>query len=102
MQHKMSMGVDISSQLTDSHTADIEASKTIIKPKQTPLWVLGLRNFMNHWIVTTAMTIVTLFALFGDDIKVAYFEKPQDIWFDNITFACLILFSIEIFLNAIC
>lgn len=102
MQHRISMGIELSSALSMSNTEDIEASRTIIKPKQTPLWILSLRNFMNHWLVTTIMTIVTLFALFGDDIKLAYFEKPQDIWFDNITFACLILFSVEIALNAIC
>ena len=56
---------------------------------------------MNHWAVTTVMTIVTLFALFGDDIKLGFYTKEVDASFDNLTFVCLILFSIEITLNAI-
>ena len=56
---------------------------------------------MNHWTVTTVMTIVTLFALFGDDIKLAFYTKEVDDTFDDITFACLVLFTLEITLNAI-
>ena len=58
-------------------------------------------KFMNHWSVTTVMTIVTLFALFGDDIKLAFYTKEVDDTFDNIAFFCLIMFSVEITLNAI-
>ena len=56
---------------------------------------------MNHWSVTTVMTFVTLFALFGDDIKLAAFTKEVDEVYDNITFVCLILFTLEITFNAI-
>ena len=56
---------------------------------------------MNHWAVTTIMTLVTLFALFGDDIKLAFFTKEVDDVFDNLTFVCLIMFSVEITFNAI-
>jgi len=71
------------------------------KKKQRPYWVIKLGKFMNHWSVTTIMTLVTLFALFGDDIKLAFFTKEVDSTFDNMTFVCLILFSLEITLNAI-
>ena len=30
---------------------------------------------MNHWSVTLAMTLVTFYALFGDDLKIAVFTK---------------------------
>ena len=56
---------------------------------------------MNHWSVTTIMTLVTVFALFGDDIKLAFFTKEVDPAYDNITFVCLVLFSLEITFNAI-
>ena len=56
---------------------------------------------MNHWSVTTIMTIVTLFALFGDDIKLACFKKSADPVFDDIAFFCLVMFTAEITLNAI-
>lgn len=71
------------------------------KKKPRPLWVVKLGKFMNHWSVTTVMTIVTLFALFGDDIKLAFYTKEVDDTFDNIAFFCLIMFSVEITLNAI-
>ena len=57
---------------------------------------------MNHWSVTLVMTIVTLYALFGDDIKVAFFSKSADSGFNVITIGALVLFSVEITLNAIC
>ena len=56
---------------------------------------------MNHWSVTLVMTIVTLYALFGDDIKLAFFTKPADEVFNIITTIALGLFTIEITLNAI-
>ena len=57
---------------------------------------------MNHWIVTTFMTIVTLYALFGDDIKIAFYTKSEDEIFNYITISTLVLFTIEITLNALC
>jgi hypothetical protein len=57
---------------------------------------------MNHWAVTAFMTIVTLYALFGDDIKVAIFTKSADDAFNVITVAALLLFAAEITLNALC
>ena len=56
---------------------------------------------MNHWTVTPTMTLVTLYALFGDDIKIAVFEKQDDVIFNYITTVVLSLFSIEITLNAL-
>ena len=56
---------------------------------------------MNHWTVTLTMTLVTLYALFGDDIKIAVFEKQDDVIFNYITTVVLSLFSIEITLNAL-
>ena len=47
------------------------------------------------------MTIVTLYALFGDDIKVAAFTKSEDIAFNYITTFALVVFSIEITINAL-
>ena len=56
---------------------------------------------MNHWSITLTMTIVTLYALFGDDIKLAVFSKQEDIVFNYITTVVLVLFSLEITLNAL-
>ena len=56
---------------------------------------------MNHWSMTLAMTIVTLYALFGDDIKLAVFSKQEDVVFNYITSVALGLFTLEITLNAL-
>ena len=47
---------------------------------------------MNHWSVTTITTIITLYALFGDDCKLAFFPKSADFTFNLITTLVLILF----------
>ena len=56
---------------------------------------------MNHWSVTFLMTVITLYALFGDDVKIAYFTRAADETFNYITSAALLLFTLEITLNAI-
>ena len=56
---------------------------------------------MNHWAVTLFTTIVTLYALFGDDIKLACFPKSADEAFNYITIAALFIFCVEIMINAI-
>jgi len=62
------------------------------KPKVT--------NFMNHWAVTLTITLVTLYALFGDDIKIAFFSKSADEAFNVITSIVLGIFVVEISINA--
>lgn len=47
------------------------------------------------------MTIVTIYALFGDDVRLAFYSKNADDTFFTLTFISLILFSIEICLNSI-
>ena len=57
---------------------------------------------MNHWIVTLIMTLVTLYALFGDDISLVFFTKSADETFNYITTFALVLFVVEITLNSLC
>lgn len=47
------------------------------------------------------MAIVTIYALFGDDVRIAFYSKTADDTFFTLTFISLILFSIEITLNSI-
>lgn len=41
-------------------------------------------------------TILTIYALFGDDIRLLFTSKPADPIFDMITVACMVTFGIEI------
>jgi len=52
-------------------------------------------------LVTVTMTIVTLYALFGDDVRLLFFEKSADNTFYTLTFISLIMFSIEIIFSSI-
>ncbi|CAD8192164.1 unnamed protein product [Paramecium octaurelia] len=47
------------------------------------------------------INILTLYALFGDDIRVAAFRLSADIVFDALNITCLIMFSTEIILSVI-
>lgn len=44
---------------------------------------------------------MTLYALFGDDCKLAFFAKSTDITFNVITLFVLFFFTIEIMINAL-
>lgn len=77
-----------------------EAENEEIVPKSP--WRVKLARFMNHWSVTLLMTIITLFALFGDDLRLAFFSKSADETFNYITSFALGLFVVEITLNSLC
>ena len=70
-----------------------------------PMWQKRreqLQRIMNHWSVNLITLIMTIFALFGDDIRLAFFEKNVDPTFYNLTLICLIGFTLEITLNCLC
>ena len=58
------------------------------------------REFVEGKIVTTVMTIVTLFALFGDDFRLWFFESWIDPYFYSVLSLCFVLFALEILLNS--
>ena len=47
------------------------------------------------------MTIITIYALFFDDIRIIYFPRSQDDYFFGITLFGMICFAIEIFFASI-
>lgn len=47
------------------------------------------------------MFIVTLYALFGDDIRLALFRKPTDPFFYFMTAISMVLFTVEMTLTLI-
>jgi len=66
-----------------------------------PWWKIKIERFLNHWAVTVFMTIVTVYALFGDDIRLAFFQKGADDTFYALTFISMILFFAELVLASI-
>ena len=67
-----------------------------------PMWKIKLKIVMDHWTVTALSTSLILYALFSDDLKLAFFPKEADPVFNVLTCLALVLFSIEIMLNALC
>lgn len=56
---------------------------------------------MAHYMTQVIMTIVTIFALFGDDFRLLAFGIGSDNYFVNLTVASMCLFTIEIILCSI-
>lgn len=61
---------------------------------------MRVREFVEGKIVTTLMTCVTIFALFGDDFRLWFFESWIDPYFYAVLILCLVLFALEILLNS--
>lgn len=57
-------------------------------------------KFLDHYVVVALMTIITVYALFFDDLRVLTFPKEADPIFYGITLFGMICFTIEIILAA--
>lgn len=53
-------------------------------------------------VFSILMTVLTLFVLVGDDIRLACFERPQDHYFNWITVVSLCFFMLEILVSSLC
>ncbi|OMJ79003.1 hypothetical protein SteCoe_21086 [Stentor coeruleus] len=67
-----------------------------------PKWKTRLFHIIDHWLFTAWMTLLTIYALFGDDVRVAAFSKDADDGFNTITTICLFFFTLEILLSSLC
>jgi len=61
----------------------------------------NIRNFMEGKLVTIVMTLVTIFALIADDIRLFSSSKPADNYFFAGNTIALVLFAIEILVNSV-
>lgn len=59
-----------------------------------------VREFVEGKWITVIMSIVTLFALFGDDFRLWFFDKQADPYFFVGLIISLILFTMEILVNS--
>lgn len=58
-----------------------------------------VKKFLEHWIPASFMFMVTIWALFGDDIRQIATDKNGDGVFYDITTICMGFFCIEILLT---
>ena len=62
---------------------------------------LRVKGVLDNQAVTFFMALVTLYALFGDDFRLAFYTKPSDDTFFTLTTCSLFIFAIEIILSCI-
>ncbi|CAD8077335.1 unnamed protein product [Paramecium sonneborni] len=62
-----------------------------------PMLVRLLENVLSQVLVN----LLTIYALYGDDIRIICFDKRADSAFDGITIFCIIIFSTEIVITSI-
>mmetsp|Transcript_28098 Transcript_28098/g.24827 ORF Transcript_28098/g.24827 Transcript_28098/m.24827 type:complete len:179 (+) Transcript_28098:159-695(+) len=58
-------------------------------------------SIVEHWITVTIMSIMTVYALFGDDIRSLVPDKDSDVTFYIITTVALALFALELILSSL-
>jgi TM2 domain-containing membrane protein YozV len=61
---------------------------------------MRVREVVEGKAVTTLMTAVTLFALFGDDFRLWFFDSWVDPYFYSLLILCFFIFGLEILLNS--
>ena len=59
-----------------------------------------IREIFEGKLITTIMSIVTIFALFGDDFRLWFTSKGADIYIDIFLIISLFAFSLEILVNS--
>mmetsp|Transcript_71030 Transcript_71030/g.205660 ORF Transcript_71030/g.205660 Transcript_71030/m.205660 type:complete len:947 (+) Transcript_71030:134-2974(+) len=69
---------------------------TLVRTALTKHAQLVARRLANSTWFSTITTVLTIYALFGDDIRLVGTEKPSDYIFDCITVASMLIFSLEI------
>ena len=78
---------------------NLSSKASIPGPKEaepTPQWKIITVKIIDHWTFTTWMTILTIYALFGDDLRLLAFGKSADETFYGISVVCLFFFGIEV------
>lgn len=55
-----------------------------------------IRKFLDHYAVVVFFTLVTIYALFFDDIRILGIDQAYDDVFNGLTLAGMILFALEI------
>jgi len=60
-----------------------------------------IRDIVEGKYVTIIMSLVTIFALFGDDLRNWLTYKSADVYFDSCLIISMIVFTMEILINTI-
>ena len=75
---------------------DTKVNVVIEPSKPTPTWRQSLLNLVDSTWFSIVSTVVTIWALFGQDIQLACTDKSTDGIFEGLTIACLAFFTLEL------
>ena len=67
-----------------------------------PQWKVIGAELIDQTYIATLMTLVTIWALFGDDIRLCATNQNADGGFLVMTYICLVLFFIELTVSSVC
>ena len=60
----------------------------------------SIEKCLDHMVTVVFLTVITIYALFFDDIKIVSIDKEYDDIFSGITLFCIIAYTIEITLSS--
>eukprot|EP00933_Yihiella_yeosuensis_P044525 TRINITY_DN3975_c0_g1_i2.p1 TRINITY_DN3975_c0_g1~~TRINITY_DN3975_c0_g1_i2.p1 ORF type:complete len:1038 (+),score=161.38 TRINITY_DN3975_c0_g1_i2:138-3251(+) len=78
-----------------------KANWSLTDPERIAWLKTKSRNLCNNWRFTVLTTFLTIYALFGDDFRLAFTHKRTDDLFNTLTILALLVFSIEIAANSL-
>lgn len=77
-----------------------EADKDVQR-KKIPKYVAISRRIVENNYVVAFTTLLTVYALIGDDLRLICTNKPADMTFNVFVFVCLFVFAVECFLSCL-
>mmetsp|Transcript_28338 Transcript_28338/g.50177 ORF Transcript_28338/g.50177 Transcript_28338/m.50177 type:complete len:1006 (+) Transcript_28338:66-3083(+) len=76
-----------------------EAEKQRQRKPPPPRCISCSRCIVENKVFITLTTLLTIYALMGDDIRLIATEKPADPVFNGITISCIVIFTVEVILS---
>ncbi|OMJ72818.1 hypothetical protein SteCoe_28655 [Stentor coeruleus] len=61
-----------------------------------------MHKTIDSWFFMVLMTLFTIFALFGEDVRVSAFKKEADDGFNIVTTICMFFFTLDLVCSSIC
>ena len=68
---------------------------------ERPEWKKKIERLLENWWTVGLMMIVTIYALFFDDLRIIFLPPSTDIVWDWVTLICIILYMAELILASI-
>jgi hypothetical protein len=78
--------------------AEIDVFKDTKEAKRNPTIEI-LDKILNSRVMQVLINVFTIYALFGDDIKVAALPKSADLAFNILNLMALVIFTVEILIS---